>query len=320
MMILRLPRQVVCFVVIGLLLAGCSGSMLSTPAAAFPTAALPTMPAPVPSAALPDEADAATPAASAAAVETPLVEEYEPVPTEVCQMLQQAAAEALGVDVSLETSAPFLDTIASEGGQGCRLTAGGNGSNFSDPSTTMAALTGSVGLGWNEQPAYQADGPTGAATALTRDMALMQIEVNWAPAEGVACPPDQPIAECNLTSEQRIYTIKIDIAQYQADFSLDGHWEDAATGFSLDLYQEWKHIYGKHIIVAQGGNKIDSLDVSIDGYLQDKTVDVTFQSSFTTDSGEAQITYLDVNTITWKIIAPPEGEYYLPAEATLTRK
>jgi hypothetical protein len=245
---------------------------------------------------------------------------YDLIDLPVCQGIQQAAAEAMGVDFSLEARAPFLDEVAGEAGQGCRLTASGDGTKFASAQSVVGNLVGSAGLGWTEQPAYQADGPTGSATALARDMGLMLIKVNWAPAMGVVCPQDQPISECILTLEQKIYTIQIDVAQYRADFSLDGHWEDAANGFSLDLFQEWKNIWGQHTVVAQNGNKIDSLEASINGNLQGKVATIQFKSSFTSESGTAQITYIDVNTIVWKIITPPDGEYYLPAEATLTRK
>ena len=245
---------------------------------------------------------------------------YDLIPEALCQELQTSAAQALGVDFSLEARAPFLDSIAGEAGQGCRLGARGNGKQFSSPDSVVTALTNSVGRSWTLQPEYQADGPTGSAAALSRDMALMLISVNWQPEMGVTCPADQPISACNLTPEQKSYIIQIDIAQYKADFSLDGHWEDAATGLSLDLGQDWKNIYGHHTIVAQGGNKIDTLDVSINGKLQGKVATVQFQSAFSKDTGTAEITYIDVNTVQWKIINPPSGEYYLPAEATLTRK
>lgn len=299
-------QHFLCLGIVLCLLAGCAPS---APAAPTLTPAVP-----------PDELTTAAPTETEAPVVTAESDRYEPISAEVCQMLQQAAIEALGVEVGLENPAPFADTLAAESGQGCRLSAAGDGSRFADPQSVLQTLVNSIGLGWNEQAAYQADGPTGSATALSRDMALMLIGVNWAPAEGVNCPPDQPISACELTPDQQVYAIQIDVAQYKADFSLDGHWEDAATGFSLDLYQEWKTIYGRHTAVAQDGNKIDSLDVSIDGSLQGRVVTVQFQSSFTSDTGLAEITYVDVNTITWKIIDPPDGEYYLPAEATLTRK
>lgn len=256
----------------------------------------------------------------ATVIDPALGEKYEPVSREVCQVIQELASQALAADFYVQEIAPFMDAVAGEAGQGCRLMTSGDGNKFASPQSVVQTLVGSAGQGWTEQPAYQADGPTGAATALTRDMGLMLINAEWMPAMGVICPSDQPIADCNLTPDQKTYVIQIDVAQYRADFSLDGHWEDAATGFSLDLYQDWKNIYGHHTVVAQGGNKIDTLDVSINGSLQGQVANVQFKSSFTDDVGEAQITYIDVNTISWKIITPPQGEYYLPAEATLTRK
>lgn len=256
----------------------------------------------------------------AAVIDPALGEVYDLLPETLCKDLQTIAAQALGVDVTLQSRAPFLDAVAGEAGQGCRLQAAGNGAQFASPQDVVAALVNSVGLGWTAQPTYQADGPTGSAAALTRDMGLMLISATWKPDMGVQCPADQPISSCNLTPEQKIYQIRIDMAMYLATFSLDGHWEDAAASFSLDLYQDWKNIYGHHSAVAQNGNKVDSLDVSINGMLKGKVATVQFQSSFTSDIGTAEITYIDVNTIQWKIIDPPDGEYYLPAEATLTRK
>jgi hypothetical protein len=67
-------------------------------------------------------------------------------------------------------------------------------------------------LGWEEQPSYQADGPTGSATGLTRDMALMLITVGWEPSPEVQCPADQPISACDIKPEQRLYTVQIQTA------------------------------------------------------------------------------------------------------------
>ncbi|MDP3720864.1 MAG: hypothetical protein Q8R09_00265, partial [Anaerolineaceae bacterium] len=85
------------------------------------------------------------------------------------------------------------------------------------------------------------------------------------------------------------------------------------------LYQNWKQVYGQHVVVVQDGSKIDSLEASINGWLKGKVATVQFQSSFTDQPGTAEITYIDVNTIQWKIITAPAGEFYLPLEATLSR-
>lgn len=305
----RAIRQFFTLAFISILSAGCGGrtvAVLTTTPLAEATSA-------------PIEAAAQTPS-PAAVIDPANAEMYEPVPESVCRMIRDEAADALGVEFIIESPAPFLDAPALEAGRGCRMVATGNGNNFSSPQKVVETLIDSAGVGWTDQPTYRADGPMGSAAGLARDMALMLIKADWAPDMGLECPLDQPVSGCTLTSEQQIYSIQIDIAQYRADFSMDGHWEDTSTGFSLDLYQDWKNIYGHHEIVAQGGNKIDTLDVSINGILQGKTVDVQFQSSFTSEPGVARITYVDVQTIHWKIVTPPDGEYYLPAEATLKRQ
>ena len=99
-----------------------------------------------------------------------------------------------------------------------------------------------------------------------------------------------------------------------------GHWEDVSSTFSLDLSQNGEQLQGSHVVIAQQGNKIDSLDRSIEGNIKGQKAAVKFQSSFATNSGEAQISFIDQNTIFWKMTTPPNGEYYFPAEATLVKK
>ncbi len=244
---------------------------------------------------------------------------YEPLEPAMCQTIKDMAQQALNVNFNLTAQVPFLDSISGEGGQGCRLTATGTGKQFAAPQTVVQTLVSQAGF--TEQPSYQADGPTGSATAAARDMALMLISANWSPDKSVQCPADKPIADCALTPDQKIYTIQIDTAIYKAAFTLTGHWEDVKTNLKLDLSQVWKDILGHHLIVAQRGNKIDTLDATtITGTLQGNVATVQFQSSFASDLGTAQITYVDTNTIHWQIITPPNGEYYLPGEAKLTRK
>lgn len=244
---------------------------------------------------------------------------YEPIDAGLCQNLANGATEALGVDFRMQSSAPFLDILGGDAGLGCRLTAGGTGAQFSGAAGVMDTLRDTVALGFTEQTAYMADGPTGSSRAYARDMALMIMSSSWEPAMGVVCPDDQPIAACSLTPDQKVYSVQIDIAQFKANFSLDGHWQDVSGNFTLDLTQEWKTIGGRHTVVADGGNKIDSLDISITGMVKGQGADIQFQSSFTAEPGLARIEVIDPNTISWKIVQAPSGEFYLPAEATLTR-
>jgi hypothetical protein len=137
---------------------------------------------------------------------------YSPVSLAVCETLQEIATQTVGVSFVLEPNAEFVDYLNSERGHGCTLTATGTGADFSDPITVMTDLVNAF-VGWTEQPDYQANGPTGAATGLTRNMGLMLVSAEWTPTPGVQCPSDQPIAACELTPEQKQYTIQIQVAQ-----------------------------------------------------------------------------------------------------------
>lgn len=136
---------------------------------------------------------------------------YVPVPDSICQALLEMAAQAIPVSFTLEANVPFIDPVTGEQGLGCSLTAQGIGGKFPAPSQAVASLV-SAFQGFSEQIAYQADGPTGSATAVSRDMALVLIRSEWTPAAGVTCPADQPISACNLTQEQKSFVIQIQAA------------------------------------------------------------------------------------------------------------
>jgi hypothetical protein len=137
---------------------------------------------------------------------------YEPVSPDVCQTLQEMAAQAISVTFTMNPSAPFTDSISGGTGQGCVLTATGTGANFPEPGKVTTDLVNGF-VGWTEQPTYQASGPTGEATAMTRDMGLMLISAEWTPTPDAKCPADQPISACDLKPEQKLYTIQIQVAQ-----------------------------------------------------------------------------------------------------------
>ena len=48
--------------------------------------------------------------------------------------------------------------------------------------------------------------------AVTRDDALLLIMAHWTPDPAANCPVDQPISACELTPEQRLYTVTIQAA------------------------------------------------------------------------------------------------------------
>ncbi|MBN1428265.1 MAG: DUF333 domain-containing protein [Anaerolineae bacterium] len=141
----------------------------------------------------------------------PAAPAYMPVTQDVCLIIQELATQAVGLTFSMEANAPFTDFLTGETGQGCTLTAAATGAQLSDPDSVLSSLVDGM-LGWTELPDYQANGPTGAATAMMRDMGLMLIRVEWTPSPEVQCPADQPISECGLLPEQKLYTVQIQAA------------------------------------------------------------------------------------------------------------
>ncbi len=137
---------------------------------------------------------------------------YAPVSAEVCQVLQEMASQSVALSFSMDPNGYFADPLTGETGKGCILTAMATGMQLSDPASVVSNLVNGF-LGWEEQSNYQADGPTGSATAMTRDMGLLLITVEWIPSPDANCPADQPISACNLTPQQKLYTIQISAAQ-----------------------------------------------------------------------------------------------------------
>ncbi len=111
--------------------------------------------------------------------------------------------------------------------------------------------------------------------------------------------------------------------QVIADFQ--GSWVDKTEGelsFSLDLQQEGTTLTGYHCGMTKDASRIDcSLegeDFTIVGTIKGNTAKVKFTSAYSGQIGMAKITH-DGEHLFWEITAFPNGTYYLPDRATLTK-
>lgn len=129
---------------------------------------------------------------------------YKPVSRQVCNELSQAVMAAVSAGFVQSFAAPFTDFVSGESGLGCALEASGTGAEFKSVPDVMNQIRGAL-AGWTEKPDYQADGPTGTATAFNRDNVLLLVSVGWQPAPDANCPQDQPISACPLKPEQQVY-------------------------------------------------------------------------------------------------------------------
>ena len=136
---------------------------------------------------------------------------YQPISTDLCQMLEQTAQETLGVPFNLNANVPFTDIATGEKGSACQLSAITTGDKINTQHGVVDDLKNAF-AGWEEDQAYAANGPTGSAIGLRRDMALMLLASHWDTVEGVTCPSDEPIGGCDLTPAQKEYFITITVA------------------------------------------------------------------------------------------------------------
>ena len=194
-----------------LLLAGCGGA--------------PTEPTVDPTPILP--AATSTPAA-ATAVPTPTAEapsDLQPLSSDECINLADAMSQTLGVPGET-AEAPFEDNISQKTGTGCQTTITGTGLHFEDVHVVGNALRRVIqAQGWYEDFRYGGGGPTGELIGFRQANKLCRLVVGWEPSEDTDCPSDQPIDACELSPEQKLYTISLNCVQDTAaaitDFQLE---------------------------------------------------------------------------------------------------
>lgn len=136
---------------------------------------------------------------------------YNPPSASDCNTWLNAIQKALPVTAVLET-VNFTD-LEWYTGAACQARAVGTGVTFTNIVDVAQAIDAVLApFGWTI--VNGADGPTGTAREYTYGTNLVGvIHVKWEPAPGYSCPQDQPIGMCNLTPEQRLYTVTAALAE-----------------------------------------------------------------------------------------------------------
>ena len=101
-------------------------------------------------------------------------------------------------------------------GTGCQATIAGTGTQFESPAVVVDELGGMLEeQGWTADPMLGADGPTGTAMGYRKDDQICWASAMWTPDASANCPADQPISACELTAEQQIYTVILNIGNHK---------------------------------------------------------------------------------------------------------
>jgi hypothetical protein len=138
---------------------------------------------------------------------------YQPLPPESCYQLGQALVQTLHITVTQE-EASIEDPLQATDGTGCRSTALGTGVDFESPVAVSVDIRAMLEeKGWDQDPMYAADGPTGSSSAFRQRGSICFLAVNWSPSEAADCATGQPISACDLDPEQKLYAITLNCAR-----------------------------------------------------------------------------------------------------------
>lgn len=158
-------------------------------------------------------------ACSAANTQTPKVEAtatqpettsdaYHPLAREECKSISDKVAAALNAKFSI-TEKPLADFGLQ--GFACAMETNGTGVDF-DLINSLNKIEGTL-TGWALDTKLSAAAPTGMLQGYTKGNVTVLVNINWVPSPNANCPVDQPISDCPLTPEQKLFTISLLAAQ-----------------------------------------------------------------------------------------------------------
>ena len=147
--------------------------------------------------------------------------QYVPLVLNECEQIQLEINKSLKLS-SNRVEYPFFDPLdESVRGKSCHIELSGNGAQ-TNRGDLISALSIFTDFEWVSDALYDESGVQEERRAFRKAPDRVAIvNIQWKPAEGVTCPPDQSVAQCikDLDPELIIYTLTIDGAQRTATVS-----------------------------------------------------------------------------------------------------
>ncbi len=133
-----------------------------------------------------------------------------PLTVEVCDGMAQAMSHTLYDLIPTQSEEPLEDWGNNAKGTGCQATITGTGAQFESPDAVVNALGSMlVDEGWTEDMHLQAGGPTGLGDGYRKGDQICLVNAIWSPDASANCPTDQPVTACEVTPEQKQYTVTL---------------------------------------------------------------------------------------------------------------
>ncbi len=134
-----------------------------------------------------------------------------PIPAAECQTFANQVQAAIGFAAKAEEE-EFTDLTDRSEGRSCHISASASNQAFAAPADLMTKLA-TVFSGWQDDPARADSGPAEADKGFVQGSRVATVEVSWEPGPGASCSDKQPLSTCNITPQQKLWSVAIDIVE-----------------------------------------------------------------------------------------------------------
>ena len=134
-----------------------------------------------------------------------------PIPAAECQTFAGQVQGALGFAAKAEED-DFTDLTDRSEGRSCHISASASNQAFGAPAELVAKLAPVFG-GWQDDPARAESGPAEADKGFVSGSRIATVEVSWEPGPGATCSDKQPLSACNITPQQKLWNVMVDIVE-----------------------------------------------------------------------------------------------------------
>jgi hypothetical protein len=134
-----------------------------------------------------------------------------PIPPVDCQNFAVQVQNTIGFAAKAEED-DFTDLTDRSEGRSCHISASASNQPYAGPADLMTKLATVFG-GWQDDPARAESGPAEADKGFVNGSRIAAVEVSWEPGPSATCSDKQPLSACNITAQQKLWSITIDIVE-----------------------------------------------------------------------------------------------------------
>jgi hypothetical protein len=134
-----------------------------------------------------------------------------PIPAVECQSIAVQVQNAIGMAAKASED-DFTDLTDRSEGRSCHISASASGQAYAAPTELMAKLASVFGA-WQDDPARADSGPAEADKGFVKDNRIATVDVSWEPGPGASCSDKQPLSACNITPQQKLWTVTVDVVE-----------------------------------------------------------------------------------------------------------